>query len=191
MTRVQTLNDQGVMNITMENIDNDRSIGVEMSGNIQALSWLTINPVATVYDYKLNGTSDTSNSSRSSTNWNASVEFAANLKTGTRMRLNANYDGPTVTVDGSRKGVFFMGFSARQDFLKKNLSVTLNIRDVLNSRKMRGTSSGYNFYTTNENWRKAPIFSISLSYKWNNYSRKRNGGDGLDGDYDVINMGSF
>jgi hypothetical protein len=162
-----------------------------MSGNIQANSWFTINPVATVYDYRLNQTSDSANVSKSSTNWNASVEFAANLKTNTRIRLNANYDGPTVTVDGTRKGLFYMGFSARQDLFKKNLSITLNIRDVLDSRKMRTTSESYNYYASNENWRKAPLFSISLSYKWNNYSRKRNGGDNFDGDYDVINMNSF
>jgi outer membrane receptor protein involved in Fe transport len=190
MTRVQTLNG-GVMEMRMENIDNDRSLGVEMSGNIQATSWFTINPIASIYDYKLNQTSDSTNSSKSSTNWNASVEFAANMKTGTRIRLNGNYDSPTITVDGTRKGVFYVGFSARQDFLKKNLSVTFNIRDVLNSRKMRSTSEGDNYYSTNENWRKAPLFNISLSYKWNNYSRKRNGGDSFDGDYDVINMNSF
>jgi outer membrane receptor protein involved in Fe transport len=191
MTRVQTLNDQGVMEMTMENIDNDRSLGVEMSGNIQVNSWFTINPVATLYDYKLNQTSDSNDVSKSSTNWNASVEFAANLKTGTKMRLNGMYDGPSVTVDGTREGVFYMGFSARQDFLKNKLSLTFNIRDVLDSRKMKSTSEADNYYTTSENWRKAPIFTLSLSYKWNNYSRKRNGGDSFDGDYDVINMNSF
>lgn len=191
MTRVQELNDQGVMNMTMKNIDNDRSLGVEMSGNIQVNSWFTINPVASIYDYKLNQTSDSTDGSKRSTNWNASVEFAANLKTGTRMRLNGNYGSPTVTVDGTRKGIFYMGFSARQDFLSNKLSITLNIRDVLDSRRMKSTSEGDNYYSTNENWRKAPLFSISLSYKWNNYSRKRNGADSFDGDYDVINMNSF
>ena len=194
MTRVQKLNDQGVMEMTMANINNDRSLGVEMSGNIQVNSWFTINPIATIYDYKLNQTSntyDTANVTKSSTNWNASIEFAANMKSNTRIRLNANYDSPTVTVDGTRKGVFYVGFSARQDLLKKNLSLTLNIRDVLNSRKMQSTSEAYNYYSTSENWRKAPIFSLTLSYKWNNYNRKRNTGDSLDGDYDIINGNSF
>jgi outer membrane receptor protein involved in Fe transport len=191
MTRVQKLNDQGVMQMTMENINNDRSLGIEMSGNIQVNSWFTINPVASVYDYRLNQETDSTDNSRGSTNWNASVEFAANMKSNTRLRLNANYDSPTVTVDGTREGVFYAGFSARQDLFKKNLSITLNIRDVLNSRKMKSTSEAYNYYTTSENWRKAPIFSLTLSYKWNNYKKKGNGGESFDGDYDVINAGSF
>ncbi len=191
MTRVQTLNDQGVLQSTMENINNDQSLGVEMSGNIQVNSWFTINPEASVYDYRLRNISDTTSVTRSSTNWDASVEFGADLKTATKIRLNANYDGPTVTVDGNRKGVFYMGFSARQDFLKRQLSVTFNIRDVLDTRKMNSTSTGVNYYTNTENWRQAPIFSIAVSYKWNNYNRRRSGSENFDGDYDVINGNEF
>jgi hypothetical protein len=84
-----------------------------------------------------------------------------------------------------------MGFSARQDLLDKMLSITLNIRDVLDSRRMKDTSEADNYYLTSENWRKAPIVSVTLSYKWNNYNRKRSGADNMDGDYDVINMNYF
>lgn len=120
MTRVMEMNDEGVLEMTMENINNDRSLGVELSGNIQVNSWFTINPVASIYDYRLNQTDDSGEEDvRSSTNWMASIEFAANLKTGTKLRLNGNYDSPTVTSDGERKGTYYLGFSARQDFLKK------------------------------------------------------------------------
>ena len=191
MTRVMNMNDEGVLEMTMENINNDRSLGIELSGNIQVNSWFIINPVATIYDYRLNQADDSGeDETRSSTNWMASIEFAANLKTGTKLRLNGNYDSPTVTSDGEREGTYYMGFSARQDFLKKNLSLTFNIRDILDSRRMKDTSQSDNYYLTSENWRKAPIFSLTLSYKWNNYSRKRSG-EGMDGDYDVINMNYF
>jgi hypothetical protein len=56
---------------------------------------------------------------------------------------------------------------------------------------MKDTSEDYNYYITSENWRKAPVFNLTLSYKWNNYSRKRAGSEGMDGDYDVINMNYF
>jgi outer membrane receptor protein involved in Fe transport len=191
MTRVQELNDQGVMVMTMENINNDRSLGIEASGNIQVCSWFTINPVASVYDYRLHDTQAGEDSVRSSTNWNASIEFAANLKTATKIRLNANYDSPTVTVDGTRQGSYYLGFSARQDFLKNTLSVTVNIRDILDSRRMKESSTGDNYYITSENWRKAPIFALTLSYKWNNYSRRKATSEGTDSDYDVINMNYY
>jgi hypothetical protein len=192
MSRVQELDDEGVMVMTMDNINNDRSLGIELNGNIQVNSWFTINPVATIYDYRLNQTDENGEEeTRGSTNWNASIELAANLKTSTKIRLNGNYDSPTVTVDGTQKGTYYLGFSARQDFLENKLSVTLNIRDVLDSRRMKSTSEGDNYYLTSENWRKAPIFNVTLSYKWNNYNRRRAGSENFDGDYDVINMNYF
>lgn len=190
MTRVQKLNDEGVMMMTMENINNDRSLGIEASGNIKANTWLTINPIASLYDYALNQTENGEIETRRSTNWMASLELAANLKTGTKIRLNGNYDSPSITVDGTRKGTFYTGFSARQDLLNNNLSITLNIRDIFDSRHMKETSEGENYYITGENWRKAPVFNIALSYKFNNYNRKRSA-DSFDGDYDVINMNSY
>jgi outer membrane receptor protein involved in Fe transport len=191
MTRVQSLNDEGVMEMTMKNIDNDRALGVEANANIQLTGWLTVNPVATIYDYSLTETTSGEEIKKHSTNWNASIEFAANLKTNTKIRLNANFDSPSVTVDGTREGTFYVGFSARQDLFDNNLSLTLNVRDMLDSRRMKGTSEGENFYTYNEMWRKAPIVSLTLSYKWNNFKRQRNGMDAYDGDYDVINMGGY
>jgi outer membrane receptor protein involved in Fe transport len=191
MTRVQTLNDEGKLELTMQNIDNDRALGVEANANIKLTSWLTVNPIATIYDYRLTETTSGEEINKQSTNWDASLEFAANFNTGTRLRLNGNYDSPSVTVDGTREGTFYMGFAARQDFFDNNLSVTASIYDILDSRRRKGTSEGDNFYTYNEFWRKAPTFRISVSYKFNNYNRQRNGMDDFNGDYDVINMGEF
>ena len=191
MTRVQEVNDEGVMVMTMKNINNDQSLGVEASGNIKVNSWFTINPSATLFNYKLNQETDSTTETRQSTNGNARIDLSANLKTHTRLRLNGSWDSPTVTSDGTRKGTFYVGFAARQDFFDSKLSVTLNIRDIFDSRHMRGTSEGVNFYAENENWRKAPIFSLTVSYKWNNYNRRRPSSDAFDGEYDVINMNEF
>ena len=191
MTRVQDVDDEGKMVSTMKNIDDDRSLGVEISGNIKASSWLTINPSASVFDYRLNQQTDSTTETRQSTNWNARIDLSANLKTKTRFRLNGTYDSPSVTSDGTRKGNFYVGFAARQDFFDSKLSLTLNIRDIFDSRHMRSTSEGDDFYSENENWREAPVVSLTVSYKWNNYNRKRNSSDAFDGEYDVINMNEF
>lgn len=191
MTRVMDLNEEGVMEMTIKNIDNDRSLGIEANANIQLTSWLILNPIATVYDYRLTETTAGEEVNKQSTNWRGSLELAANLKSNTKLRLNGTYDSPTITVDGTREGIYYLGFSARQDLFDNNLSVTLNIRDMLDSRRMKGTSEGENFYSYNEMRRKAPIVSLSISYKWNNYKRQREGSENFDGDYDVINMGGF
>jgi outer membrane receptor protein involved in Fe transport len=191
MTRVQEVNEEGVLESTMENIDDDRSLGVELSGYIKVNDWFNVTPSATVFDYRLNQHTDSSEVTRRSTNWNARLDLGANLKTKTRLRLNGTYDSPSITADGTRKGNFYVGFAVRQDFFNSNLSLTLNIRDVFDSRHMNSTSEGSNFYSEYENWREAPMISLTVSYKWNNYTRKRGPDSGFDGEYDVINMSEF
>lgn len=191
MTRVQELNEEGVMVGTMENLDNDQALGVEANADIRLASWLTMNPIASIYYYSLKETSSGEEVHRQSTNWNASLEFAADLSTGTKIRLNGNYDSPSVTVDGTRKGMFYVGLSARQDFFDNNLSVTLSVRDLFDTRRMSGTTEGDNYISYDEGWRKAPIVSLSLSYKWNNFKRQRSGAEDFNGDYDVINMNGY
>jgi outer membrane receptor protein involved in Fe transport len=191
MTRIQALDDQGVLILTMDNIDDDRSLGIEASADIRIKKWLNINPVVTVYDYKLNSSENGEESSRSSTNWDAGLEVTADLKTSTRLRFTMDYEGPSVTVDGTREGTFFMGFAARQNFLDNNLSLTLNIRDILDSRHMKGTSESVDFYSNNEMWRQAPVFSLTVIYKWNNFNRRRAVTEGMNGEFDMMDMGEY
>jgi hypothetical protein len=153
--------------------------------------WFNVTPSASIFDYRLNKHTDSSEVTRRSTNWNARLDLGANLKTKTRLRLNGTYDSPSITADGTRKGNFYVGFAVRQDFFNSNLSLTLNIRDVFDSRHMNSTSEGSNFYSKYENWREAPVISLTVSYKWNNYTRKRGSDSGFDGEYDVINMSEF
>ena len=88
MTRVRKLNNEGVLETTMDNINNDRSLGVEANGNIKLTSWLNINPIATVYDYRLKQSISGTDSITRSTNWNASLEIAADFKSNTKLRLD-------------------------------------------------------------------------------------------------------
>lgn len=191
ISRVQSVNNEGVMVSTMENINNDQSLGVEGSGNVKVNSWFTINPSATVYYYQLNQNTDSTVDITHSTNWNFKIDLSANLKSHTRIRLNGNYDSPSVTADGRREGTYYIGIAARQDFFDSKLSITLNVRDLLDSRHMINISEGSNFYSRSESWRNAPIVSLTVSYKWNNYSRKRSNGESIDGEYDVINGSDY
>ena len=102
MTRVRVLNDQGVLESTVENLNHDQAIGVEANANIRLTDWLSINPIADIYDYRLADTTSDTSIIKRSTNWNASLELAADLQTGTKIRLDGYYNSPTVTVDNTR-----------------------------------------------------------------------------------------
>jgi hypothetical protein len=65
----------------------------------------------------------------------------------------------------------------RQDFLKNRLTAALQVRDIFRTMNMSFTSEAENFYMKNERYPMGPIFTISLSYRINNYKQKANGSE--------------
>jgi hypothetical protein len=65
------------------------------------------------------------------------------------------------------------GFALRQDFLKRKLSATLQMRDIFNTMKRTGTGFGPGFYSDNEFHRNGQILVLTLSYKFNNFKQER------------------
>ena len=101
--------------------------------------------------------------------------FNASLRAGknTRLQLNTIYVGPTVTAQGEREGMWGMNLSARQDFLKKKLSATVQVRDIFDTMNYNFTSGGLNFNSTQLRDRESQIVLFTLSYRVNNYQPDR------------------
>jgi len=68
-------------------------------------------------------------------------------------------------------GSLDLGWS--KDFLKRKLSLTLSVRDVLNSRKRRGTTEFENFYQYSEFQWRARSARLTASYRINQKQGKR------------------
>lgn len=193
MTRTLKLNQEGIMERTMDNLDKDYALGIELMGNLKLLKWWTLIPSVDLYRYHLEGAGDRSDIVKDNNNWNFMLNSQFSLNTGTRIDISSFYRSPSISVDGTRDDMFFVGIGARQDFLKRKLTVTARVQDVFDSRRMSFTSSGENFYSEYKFRMKAPIFTISLSYKLNNYRPDRrergggyDGGDGGDGGMDMM-----
>jgi len=57
--------------------------------------------------------------------------------------------------------------------MKKKLSATLSIRDILGTAKWEGTAYGSNFKSSFKNSREPRVVMLTLSYKINNYKLDR------------------
>jgi len=94
------------------------------------------------------------------------------------------YNSPTVTAQGCSEGFVMVAMAVKQDFFKNKFSATLQLRDLLNTAGHEFTSEGPNFTTYRKFEPYSPMFSITLTYRINNYKpdRKRNGSssEGMD-----------
>ena len=67
------------------------------------------------------------------------------VKWDTRLQLIGFYNGPSNTLQGKREGFFVANVAVRKDFLKKQLTVSLNARDIFATGKFAFTSEGSSF----------------------------------------------
>ena len=173
ISRIQEMKDDGIIYMTMDNLNRDYSIGGELMGNINATKWLLINTSFSLYNYQLKGEILGSSVDKQSTNYSGRLNATVKFSPDSRMQLTGFYMGPTVSAQGDQKAMMFTNLSYRQDFMNKKLSATLSIRDVLKTGKYQGTSFGDSFKSTFKMTRDPQVVMLTLSYKINNYKMER------------------
>lgn len=184
MTRTIKETEGGLYEMTMDNLDEDYSLGVELSGNLQLTKWWMLMPSGTIYKYHLEGNAENADVAKNSTNFRFRANSSFTLPTKTRIDIYAMYNSPTVTVDGERDAFFMTGAGVRHNFLDRKLTATFRVSDLLDTAHRKSTYLSESSRSTMESWRKSPTFSISLSYKINNYKTNRNSRGGDDGGMD-------
>ncbi|MFP4060905.1 MAG: TonB-dependent receptor domain-containing protein [Bacteroidales bacterium] len=171
-------------NITIhkyENLDRDHALGSELMLNIEPLKWLRVNLTGNGYYYKLEGAVTDQETVKESFNWDMRLNTTARLSPTTRFQVNGFYFGPTVTAQGERDGFWGMNAAFRQDFLKRTLSATLQVRNIFGSMRYSFNTSGPGFRNDIIFTRESQIVMLTLSYKINNYKNREKGTNGEGG----------
>ncbi len=93
------------------------------------------------------------------------------------LQLRMNYRGARQNVQGESAAVGSLDVGWSRDFLPgKNLTATLSIRDIFNSRRRAGQTFLDNFYQQQEFQWRSRVGTLTLSYRINQ-KKKRGGGN--------------
>lgn len=180
--RVQSVYEDNVILSTIENVGKDYSLGMEFMFSFQVFNWWEIDLMGDFYKYRVEGVLYDKDFSNNSNNWSSRFNNTFNIKKFTKIQVNSMYNGPSVTAQGKTEGYYMINAAVRQDFLDRKLSAILQVRDIFATAKRESTSSGPDFYNYSEYTRNAPVVTLSLSYKFNNYrSDNKSRPDGENG----------
>lgn len=186
---VDTLSGRPVFTFTTTNADNDYALGMELMTNLDVTKWWQLNITGNVFRYQLNGEVEGNDVTSISTSWRTNLNSMFKMKWDTRLQFTAIYNGPSNTLQGKREGFFIGNVAVRKEFLQKKLTVSLNARDVFATGKFAFESEGSTFYAFNRFRREAPVITLNLTYRLNNYRQNANrrgeeggpeGGGGMD-----------
>ena len=144
---------------------------------------MLINASISTFHYRINGELNGDTINRESNNLNGRLNATFKFTPNSRLQIQGFYRGPSTSVQGETKAMFFSDVSYRHDLFKKKLTATLSLRDPFGTGRFSRESSGENFHSTFK-WEREPrVVMLTLSYKINNFKsndRGGNGGGGMD-----------
>ncbi len=163
---------QNVTLTTFENIGKDFSLGTEFMLIYDPLEFWDMNLMGNVYDYRVNGNLYGESFDRKSFNWNLRMNNVFSITKTTALQVNGRYNSPSVSSQGRSEGFFSADVAVKQDFMDKQLSLTLQVRDMLGTARYEYTSASPDLYSHQYFNRESPVVMLNIKFNFNNYKQK-------------------
>lgn len=177
--RINFIDDRtGIMNSTFDNVSQSVSAGTEIIIKNTFFRIFDLTTTANLFYYRLDGfeytpehsTQVVSGDGDSNFSWNIRVNARVMLPWDLSLQVNGRYNAPTVIAQGRREGNYRLDASLRKDFGK--WSVSINARDILDSRRFETVTYGNGYTQTSKNWGGGRRFQLTLSYSFGNMKPK-------------------
>jgi len=172
--RFRSVYTEDVILTTFENVGEDYSLGSEIMLNFSIFRWWDMNISGNYYYYRIVGSLEEQDFKRSSNNWSSRFNNTFTITDNILFQINSRYNSGSVTAQGTRSGYYTIDAAMKLNFFQKRLAVNLQLRDILGTSKREYTSEGGDFYQYSIYEPSAPIFIVTLTYRFNNYKPASN-----------------
>jgi len=160
----------GVTLDSMANVGRDYSTGLELNGQIQITRRWNMNMNGSLYQYRVENEANTGGENRKSSNYEVALNNGFDAGKYTRIQLDGNFVGPSVTTQGRTDAFWYVNVAVRQQLFNRKLTATLSYRDILNSARYVSNITTANLQSVTNIRPYYPLISLTLSYTFNNYS---------------------
>ena len=165
--------DNALLN-TFKNVGTDYSFGVETMYSRPVWKWWEFSLTSDVFHYRLNAERDDEPYTVESTTWSNRINNTFSLHKKIKIQLDGNYYSPTESSQGKTEANYYCNVAIRSVFFDRNLTTTLQLRDILGTSKYTAITEDNSFYNYRSNHNHSPIITVSLSYKINNFKKLYN-----------------
>ncbi|MDR0567121.1 MAG: TonB-dependent receptor [Prevotellaceae bacterium] len=161
----------GVTLDSMANVGSDYATGAEGDVNLLLARWWSMSLSGSLFYYMIDNEYKVDDDAQS-LNWQLALNNSWEVAKNTRVRLDSYYVGPSVSTQGRVSEFFYLNLSVRQLLLSRRLAATLNVRDVLSSAKYVDAKTGMSLDSKTVIYPASPLFTLSLSYTFNNFRQQ-------------------
>ncbi len=166
-----------------ENLTTADDFGFDFNISYSGIKWLRLDWNLNMFRSITDGTNFDSSFEADTYTWTSRLTSRITFWKDANLQIRGNYRAPRETTQGKRKSILSVDLGVSKDFLpSKNLTATISVRDLFNSRKRRYEVFGPNFYEEGDFQWRARMASLTLSYRVNQKKKwGRKGGGGYPG----------
>lgn len=177
--RVSTINNQGITTTLPINLATEDSWGVEFSADQELFENMQLTGSMNVFQSNREGEYRDEVYSSETGRVTARLRVRWAFIDGWNFQSYLNYRSSQQTTQGRRAGSFFVGSGLSKEFLSRRATLSLNVRDLFNSRQYDGEIINPNSYTNSNYQWSTRSFRLNFRYNFGGASGgdRRGGGD--------------
>ncbi|MBQ3929432.1 MAG: outer membrane beta-barrel protein, partial [Paludibacteraceae bacterium] len=185
--QVSRLITTNVMETTYENITHSQNAGAEIvAKNRLFKNYLDLTTTISAYYYQLGANEQYKIKRTDSFSWNARINANVKIISNLSAQVSAYYSSPRIVAQGTVDQSYGMDLGIKANFLKKKLSISFTVKDVLDSRKKGHTiTESTNFHQESYRTSCDRSYRLTLTYNFGDMkskSREKKDGDRNDTD---------
>lgn len=184
--------DHGIMYSTQENVSKEANSGCEIVVKNNLFRRLDLTTTVNLYNNHISAWTGhiapptdfvpenynpetwgwVSGTARNSFAWDARMMASVRMPWQLSFQATGRYASKMLTAQGSRQAGWSVDAGVRKTF--GNWSLSLNCRNIFDSRKFKETIDGVNYTQLSKRWRGGRTFSLTLKYSFGNMRAKQN-----------------
>jgi len=170
-----------IMENSYLNIAKSQNTGLELIAKNRLFKILSLTSTLNVYYSKLDSATYsnpyisnvvTSIPGQSSFSWSGNILANFMLSKTFSGQITAEYESAQLIAQGKENAKYSLDLGIRQTFMDRKLSVSLNVRDLLNSDRDNSTTSGSGFTQNTSSYFHGRMVGVTLSYNFGNMKAK-------------------
>lgn len=164
---------------TSENVAKSTATGVEITAKNKLWKILDLTTNVNLYHYKLDAFSyniegqTVNGEAQDNFTWNARIMAALRLPYDISVQVTGTYNSRQVITQGHRPASYVVDMGVRKNFLNRMFTLSVNCRDLLNSRKWESYTNSDTFSRYQLNRRRSRTVNFTLTWNFGNQSGKK------------------
>jgi len=165
--RIRSVPDaDGIIIVSPENLTKSLNSGLELITKVDPFKAWNFTGNVNVYHSNIDAVPEYNIAANSGFSWNANLTNNFTLLYNITLQIKGDYNSSEIQAQGKRKAMYGIDAGAKYDFPNKKASLSMNVRDIFNTKRFGMITEDGVTITDFQRYMKGPNGNITFSYRF-------------------------